>query len=122
MINYLYIVIALILNATANILMKFGASKMGDIKGLGLFEIILKMISNPFLVTGVVFFVLNLLFYVMGLTKINLSIAYPIMTSGGFLIISIFSFIYFRESLSFLQILGIIMIVVGITLVAYNMK
>jgi len=102
--------------------MKFGANRMGDIKGLGFFEIVLKMISNPFIVIGVFFFVLNLLFYVMGLTKINLSVAYPIMTSGGFLIISIFSFVYFKESINFFQILGIILIVAGITLVGYNVK
>ncbi len=120
--HYLFLIIALLLNASANILMKVGATKMGSFKSLSFSQITLKLVTNYFLILGLIFFALNVIFYFLSLTKINLSAAYPIMTSGGFLIISLVSILYLRESLTSLQIIGIILIAIGITFIAYHLK
>jgi multidrug transporter EmrE-like cation transporter len=119
--GWTFLLIALVLNASANILMKLGASKLVAIKTTGIMEIIPKLITNYFLVFGLIFFALNVIFYIVALSKINLSVAYPIMTTGGFLIISLFSVLYLKEPLTFLQVSGIVLMAVGITLVAYRM-
>ena len=120
--HYLFLIIALLLNASANILMKVGETKMGSFKSLSFSQITLKLVTNYFLILGLIFFALNVIFYFLSLTKINLSAAYPIMTSGGFLIISLVSILYLRESLTSLQIIGIILIAIGITFIAYHLK
>lgn len=121
--NYLFLIIALILNAFANVLMKIGAIHNGKAALVSGFpEKIIFFMKNPYLMVGIFLFGLNIIFYFFALTKIKLSIAYPIMTSGGFLIISIVSVLFFKESLSSVQIFGIILLVTGITLVSSSIS
>jgi len=67
---------------------------------------------------GVGLFALNIVAYSYVLSKIQLSIAYPIMTSVGFLIVVGFSVFALKEQVSMVQIIGIVMIVAGVVLVA----
>lgn len=48
----------------------------------------------------------------------NLSVAYPIMVGVGFTIIGIVSCLVFHERLSALQMTGLFLILIGVTLVA----
>ncbi|MBD3330255.1 EamA family transporter [Candidatus Peregrinibacteria bacterium] len=120
--HYLLLILALVLNALANILIKIGALKMQNLSSLSKGEIAVNLITNHFLIIGVLLFAMNVVFYFLALTKINLSVAYPIMTSGGFLLITIFSVLYLRESLTLLQVMGIILIALGIFFIAYHLK
>lgn len=117
---YILLVIALVLNASANILIKMGANKFGAERIAG--GMIRGIANNYFLLLGVFLFGLNIIFYMLALTKINISIAYPIMTSGCFLIIAVFSALYLKETITPLQIAGIILIALGITLISYHIK
>lgn len=118
--GYFFLIIALVFNATANILMKLAARRVPSLDGQSLFQKALSLATNWQLVLGLVLFASNILFYLLALKRINLSIAYPIMTSGGFLIISVFSVYYLHEALTALQIAGIALIAAGIALLAYN--
>ena len=118
--GYLFLVIALLLNAAANIMMKLGAGHLDAVDGHSLLMVIPKFFTNFYLIAGLVLYVLDLVFYVVALAKINLSIAYPIMASGGFLLITLFSFYYLKENITMLQVTGIVLMSIGITLVAYN--
>jgi len=118
--SYLFLIIALVLNALANILMKLGAVKIGGFGGSGIGELAFKFVTNWMLVLGVLCFAMNVIFYILALSKINISIAYPLMTSGGFLIITAFSFIFLKEPITGWQIFGILLVAVGITFIAYK--
>lgn len=118
--KYGLLIFAIILNALANVLMKIGALKLGSLKDLNLTGIVFKFITNQYLIFGILFFAINIILYIIILTKINISIVYPIWTSGGFLLITAFSVLYLKESLGALQILGIILMASGITLLAYK--
>ena len=115
-----FLITALVLNALANISMKLGAQKLIFEPSLKSTELIKLLVTNYFLWLGIGMFGLNVVFYIVALSKMNLSIAYPIMTAGGFLIITAFSFFYLKEPLTSLQLLGIILLSIGITLVAYK--
>ena len=122
--HYIFLVTALVFNASANILMKLGAERLEgtDLGSLSLIEKGLALASNWQLMLGLILFASNVAFYVLALKNINLSIAYPIMTSGGFLIISLFSVYYLREHLSPIQIGGIAMIALGIAMLASGLR
>ncbi len=116
--HIIYLVIALLFNALANILMKLAnvknvlppdASLMDKVTGLYL--------SWPFLV-GLAAFGMNLLFYTQALNKMSLSVAYPIMTGSGFAIIGLAGYWMFSERLTLVQTAGIFLILIGITLIA----
>lgn len=115
--GYLFLTVALTLNATANLFLKMGADRLGSFEGPG---VIRGILTNYFLVAGVILFGLNILFYVAALTRLNLSIAYPVMMAGGVLIVVSASVLYFQESLTIAQILGILFLMAGLVLVTHR--
>jgi small multidrug resistance pump len=117
--GYVFLTVALTLNATANLLMKMGADRLGTLESPGMVRGIL---TNYFLVGGVILFGLNILFYVAALTRMNLSVAYPVMMAGGVLIVVSVSVLYFRESLTLAQIAGMLFLVAGLVLVTYRVS
>jgi multidrug transporter EmrE-like cation transporter len=118
--KYGLLAFAIVLNACANIMMKLGALKLGSISGLSVTDFVVKFITNYYLLFGIFLFAINIFLYIIILTKINISIVYPIWTSGGFLLISLLSVLYLKESLSVVQIIGIFLVASGITLLAYK--
>ncbi len=111
-----FLVLAIIFNATANILMKLGAVR---IKTFALsVEGIKAYVFNPFVVTGVIAFGITLILYTYVLSKMNLSIAYPLMTATGFLIVTTFSTLYLKEVILMPQVIGMVLVVGGLWLIA----
>jgi multidrug transporter EmrE-like cation transporter len=120
------LVLALVLNAAANLMMKFGsvglkASLQADPRrDMGTLADMLA--HNWILVLGLFFFATNVLLYTYALQVIKISVAYPIMVTGGFAIIAVVAWRYLGESLSTLQWGGIALILVGVYLVAREVK
>ncbi|OGC82420.1 MAG: hypothetical protein A2V81_00705 [Candidatus Abawacabacteria bacterium RBG_16_42_10] len=110
------LILAIIFNATANILMKLGAGRIKTfaLNVAGIKEFIL----NPFVVTGIISFGITLILYTYVLSKMNLSIAYPLMTATGFLIVTTFSVFYLKEVVLMPQIIGMVLVVGGLWLIA----
>ena len=115
---YIIFALAIIFNAGANILIKIGMNEAVLDTGFNIFRMILIMLKNIYVMSGVFSFGLALVLYSYVLSRVNLSIAYPLMTSLGFAIVVSFSVIFFKESLQFLQIIGLILIVAGVWMVA----
>ena len=69
------------------------------------------------LATALLLGTVNALCYAKALTKINLSVAYPILAAGSIVLICIASVLVFRETISTRQVLGMAAIIGGIFLV-----
>ena len=115
---YILLASAILLNAAANILIKAGMRHMGSLAGRPFIDIGLGMITNPFLICGVISFAVTLALYSLVLSKMNLSVAYPVMTSLGLLVVTTFSWLFFSEKISFLQWSGYVFIIAGVWMVA----
>ena len=110
---WIVLIVAVILNASANALLKTGAGTLQ----LGFsFETLLGALTNVYLVGGIALFALNVLCYTYALSKLPLSLAYPVMVVGGLLIVISASVLLFGESLSYLQVGGLSLIVLGVIL------
>jgi multidrug transporter EmrE-like cation transporter len=115
---YVILTAAIILNALANILMKVGMNKVG---GLGLRSVagwLVSMLTNPFVFSGLFCFGLALVAYNYVLSHLNLSVAYPIMTSVGYCIVIVASWLFLHEKIVPLQVLGFTFIITGVWMVA----
>ncbi|MCB1165848.1 MAG: cation transporter [Leptospiraceae bacterium] len=111
-------VAAIVLNASANILIKASAYQSGSMEA----DAFIKQLFNPWLIAGLTSFGLAFLAYRHVLSQnVPLSIAYPIMTSTGFIIVLMASRIFFHENLDWIQYAGIAMMIVGLWLVASRM-
>lgn len=110
-------IIALVFNALANILIKASALKDLSEKPDGI-----QVIFNPMFIGGLASFGLALLGYRFVLGKgLKLSLAYPVFTSAGFILVLIVSSIAFKERLTWSQWAGIVLILIGVWLCAANM-
>lgn len=108
---YLVLFISLIFNALANVAIKAGMKGYAGDMNLSFISYVVK---NPSVIIGLFLFGLAFIGYSFVLSKMQLSIAYPIMTGAGFLFVSVFSFILFNEPFNLLKILGILFIFIGI--------
>jgi Membrane transporters of cations and cationic drugs len=115
-ISVIFLILAIVINATGNILMKAGVMaepvKLSD----GIIPFVLSYLTNFKLMIGIICFGIALVFYTKVLERINLSIAYPMMTSCGLIIVTLWSLFVFHEKLSAVQFGGLFMIIGGIWL------
>lgn len=112
---YLVLLAAIVLNAGANIMIKAAMRKSPIILDQGaVLQAFLQAAKNPLLITGVALFGLALAAYSVVLSKLNLSIAYPIMTGAGFLLVFLASAAFFKESIAPVHIIGAGLILAGV--------
>lgn len=113
--------LALVLNASANILMKLGMKKIAEAGGLfhnGVTGGLVAIATSPALIIGMACFALNLGAYMFALQKLPISVAYPIMVTVGFAIIVVAAWWLFHERLNTVQWFGVAAILAGVWLVA----
>ena len=114
------LVFALIANATANVLIRWG---MKDLQ-LNLAEpvqMVRGILLNGRVMGGIVLFAANVLAYAFALNKLRLSVAYPVMTSVGLVIVMVLSYALLGERITGLQLVGTALILGGVALVASQM-
>ncbi len=84
----------------------------------GILEFALMMFKNIYIMGGLAMYGVAFFLWVWLLSKMQLSIAYPISMSSQLLLISVASWFLFRESMSGIQIGGAVAIIFGIFLIA----
>lgn len=109
-------------NVTANILLKKGVLAIGGISGqkAKLFSELIKAVFSPFIIIGLMLYGLSFIIWLRVLTFNDLSRAYPIFAAVVFLATSIGSSIFLKETIPFLRIVGMVVMLVGIYIVARN--
>ncbi len=118
------LVIALALNATANLLIKFGMRAIDlELAGAGALDgglggLVRLLVRHWTVLLGLVCFAANVVFYAYALQKLPISMAYPVMVTTGFAIIVVVAGVVLRERLTAAQWVGVGAILVGVTLVA----
>jgi multidrug transporter EmrE-like cation transporter len=108
-----------LLNAAAQLLLKAGTNRVGEFAFAldNLLPVGMRLASNPFILGGVACYVVSLVVWIMGLSRVPVSVAYP-MLSVGYVINAVAAWMLFGESLTAQKLIGIGFIVVGVFLVA----
>jgi len=111
---WILLIVSLVLNAGANLSLKAGMKSMPINGSILQLSTILILLQHPLILLGLALFTVSFVGYSLVLSGMSLSLAYPIMTGGGFVIVVLASLILFAEEASLLRILGIMFIVAGI--------
>jgi len=111
--NFLLILANIVLAVSGQLFIKQGMNKVGSFSGAPLSQFFIKAFSSPLVIIGLVLYVISAAIWVMVLSKVDLSFAYP-MLSLGYVLILIFSAIYLGETISILRIVGVLLIIAGI--------
>lgn len=114
------LIVSVISNVTANILLKRGVTKVGGfaLSKESFVSDILKAAFNPFIFGGLILYGFSFVIWLRVLTISDLSRAYPIFVTFVFILTTIGSFIFLKESVSFMRVVGIGILIVGIFVVA----
>jgi multidrug transporter EmrE-like cation transporter len=110
------LVLALILNAGANILLKLGAKTPAvSAASSGYLARVLAFCNGP-TVWGIVLFAANVLVYRKALEQLDISVAYPVMVSGGLILVTLAALALpaLSEEVTAVQVLGILLIATGV--------
>lgn len=123
--HFVALLIAMVLNALANLMMKVGMKPVEEAGGLfrqgagGAFRIVL---TSSTLLAGLTFFALNVGFYMYALQSrsLKISVAYPMMVGGGFALIAVIARFHpaLAERLTLSQAAGVVLVLLGIVLIA----
>ena len=116
---FAFLFAGVVLNAGAQLLLKAGTNTLGVITltrdNWG--DMLWKMGTQGFFVAGVVCYMISLLVWIIGLSRVPVSVAYP-MLSLGYVINAVAAYYLFGESVTITRWLGIGFIIVGVWLVA----
>jgi len=108
---FFMILISVILGVIGQVFLKKGMIGFGG----GWETLLLHIVKNPFVLLGFGFYFLSSLIWLLILSRVDLSYAYP-MLSLGYIFIVFLSWLIFKEYISIFRWLGVILISLGVCL------
>lgn len=116
---FLFLMTGVLLNAGAQLLLKAGTNELGVITltRANWWDMLWRMGTQSHFVIGVACYMVSLLVWIMGLSRVPVSVAYP-MLSLGYVINAVAAHYLFGEAVTITRWLGIGFIVLGVWLVA----
>ena len=117
--SFSLVLFGVLLNAAAQLLLKAGTNSVGhfDFNLENVMPIGWKLATQPSILGGMVCYAISLIVWVMALSRVQVSIAYP-MLSIGYVVNAIAAYLLFGEAVGMQRLLGIGIIVIGVYVVA----
>ena len=108
-----------LLNAAAQLLLKAGTNAVGrfEFAAANIVPIGWRLATEPHIMGGMVCYVLSLAVWIVGLSRVPVSVAYP-MLSIGYVVNVLAAWWLFGESITLTKIAGIGFIIIGVWLIA----
>jgi len=117
-ITLLIIMSGVLLNALAQLLLKAGTSSLGPLFAVGerYATEIIRIVLQPYILSGLVCYIVSVSLWIAALTKVPVSVAYP-MLSIGYIVNSVAAHYFLGEELGVQKLVGIGVIVIGVCIV-----
>lgn len=113
--KYVFLFASILLNVTGQTFMKMGANALKNIEislpGL------MNTFMNPWILLGLGAYGFSTIFWIISLSKFDLSVAYPFL-SIGYILVLIVSVLLFKESINEFRIAGIVFVMIGVVLIS----
>ena len=111
--------ISILASVAGQWLLKTGALKLGKVNATNMVSHLLGILSTPELLVGLACYGMGAFFYILVLTRVNLSVAGP-AASLSYVFSVILGYFVFRESIPFNQIIALGFIVAGVILLVWR--
>ena len=117
--SFALVLFGVLLNAAAQLLLKAGTNSIGqfEFSAANAVPIGLKVATEPHILGGLVCYAVSVVVWILALSRVEVSIAYP-MLSIGYIVNAAAAWFLFGESITAQKLIGIGFIVVGVWLVA----
>jgi multidrug transporter EmrE-like cation transporter len=108
-----------LLNAGAQLLLKAGTNSVGafEYSAANIVPIGWKLATEPHIIGGLGCYVISVVVWIMALSRVEVSIAYPLL-SVGYVVNAIDAYYLFGEAVTPMRLTGIAIIIVGVWVVA----
>ncbi|HUW50545.1 MAG TPA: SMR family transporter [Sulfuricella sp.] len=118
-VSFSLLMMGVVLNASAQLLLKAGTNAVGrfEFTAGNIVPVGLKLALEPHIMGGLACYVVSVVVWIMGLSRVPVSIAYP-MLSLGYVLNAAAAWYLFGEAVSPTRLLGIGVIIVGVYIVA----
>ncbi len=112
------ILTGVLLNAAAQLLLKQGMRVIGhfDFKAANIVDISFKTATSPFILGGLLCYVISVVVWLLVLSRVEVSFAYPLL-SVGYIVTALAGFFFFQENVNLTRWLGIFVICGGVWLI-----
>lgn len=112
------LLIGIFLNACAQLLLKAGMDKIGyfEFSTKNILPVASQAAFNPYIVLGLGCYVISVAAWLMGLSRVEVSVAYPLL-SLAYIFTAVAAFLLFHENLTLTRLLGILIILLGVFLI-----
>ena len=119
LVSFALVFTGVMLNAAAQLLLKAGVKDVGIIKldAANIFSAGLKLAFEPHILGGLTCYVISVVVWILALSRVQVSIAYP-MLSLGYVVTAFIAWAFMGEAVNAMRLTGIAVIIVGVFLVA----
>lgn len=114
--TFLLVATIVVATTTAQLCFKKAILKMGalDFSLANAFSLVGRIVQNVWIISGVVLFGIGFLLWLFVISRLQINIAYPITIALQTILITVGSWLFFKEYLSLYQIIGIAIVILGI--------
>jgi multidrug transporter EmrE-like cation transporter len=117
--SFALVMTGVLLNAAAQLLLKAGTNSVGTFAFSleNALPVGWRLATEPHIVGGLACYVVSVVVWIMALSRVEVSIAYP-MLSVGYVVNAVAAWYLFGEAVSATRLMGIGIIIVGVYIVA----
>ncbi len=117
LVSWTLLLTSVLINIAAQLLLKAGARAIGEFSFSldNILPIGLKLVFEPHILGGLTCYVASVVVWIMLLSRVEVSLAYPLM-SLGYIGTALAAWLVFGENLSMERMLGIAVIMLGVYL------
>jgi len=118
-ISFSLLMTGVLLNAGAQLLLKAGTNSVGvfAFSSENIVPVGWKLATEPHIIGGLGCYVISVVVWIMALSRVEVSIAYPLL-SIGYVVNAIAAYYLFGEAVTPMRLTGIAVIIVGVWIVA----
>ncbi len=118
--SLILIFLSIAIAVAGQLCLKAGMERVGRISAASLsrpLETSARVVTTPLVVLGLFFYALSAVFWLVVLSRVDLSFAYP-MVGLSYILVLLFSSIFLGEQVGFARWIGAVIICVGVALIA----
>jgi drug/metabolite transporter (DMT)-like permease len=110
--------ISVLSGAIAQTLMKHGTRQLGSIVEMPFLNYVVRLATSPLIWLAIATYGVGVIFYMIMLSRLDLSYLYPVMTALGLTAAVLISALIFREHITLTRLAGIVVVAIGVFLVS----
>ena len=111
----------ILFNSFGALIIKYKINEMGTIQ-LGSFRFVIKyfyeLVKSPLIICGIFSIFISAFVWMVALSRLQISIAYPVAVGLNFIVVVTVALIFFKEHLSVEKIIGIVLIFISVFLIS----